>query len=120
MAQLYLPSGRNIQKFRVLGTEARRYLILSIADVGVLVILVAVSRRRWRDKRADLFFAGVRVCLRDARMDSAVGKSGDKSLPGLNISRLSDYLIAVRQGDTEPAAQHGQWTDCIEISAEGN
>ncbi len=53
-------------------------------------------------------------------MDGAVGKSGDKSLPGRNISRLSDYLTAVRQADTEPPAQHGQWTDCIEISAEGN
>ena len=86
----------------------------------VLVILVAVSRRRWRDKRADSVVAGVRVRLHNSRMDSAVGKSGDKSLPRHNISRLSDYLIAVRQADTEPAAQHGQWTDCIEISAEGN
>ena len=58
----------------------------------------------------------MRLC--DAREDGAVCKSGDKSLSGRNISRLSNYLTAVRQTDTEPAAQHGQWTDCIEIPAE--
>lgn len=56
--------------------------------------------------------------LLDARVDGAVGKSGDKSLSGRNISRLPDYLAAFRQTDTEPAAQHRQWTDCIEIPAE--
>ena len=85
-----------------------------------LAILVPVSRRRLRGKTFDSVVAGVRVRLRDARVYGAVCKSGDKSLTGRNISRLSDYLTAVRQADTEPAAQHGQWTDCIEISAEGN
>ena len=85
-----------------------------------LDIVVAVSRRRLRGKTPDSVVAGVRVCLRNARVYGAVGKSGDKSLPGRNISRLSDYLTAVRQANTESAAQYGQWTDCIEISAEGN
>ena len=85
-----------------------------------LVTVIAVSRRRLRGKTPSSVVAGVRVRLRDAREDGAVGKFGDKSLPGRNINRLSDYLTAVRQADTEPAAQHGQWTDCIEISAEGN
>ena len=85
-----------------------------------LVILVAVSHRSLRDTRFDSVVAGVRARFRDARVYGAVGKSGDNSLTGRNISRLSDYLTAVRQADTEPAAQHGQWTDCIEISAEGN
>ena len=85
-----------------------------------LVILVDVSRRSLRDKTFDSVIAGFRVRLRDSRVYGAVGKSGDKSLTGRNIRRLSDYLTAVRQADTEPAAQHGQWTDCIEISAEGN
>ena len=85
-----------------------------------LAILVAGSRRKLRGKTLDSVVAGVRARFRDARVYGAVGKSGDNSLTGRNISRLSDYLIAVRQADTEPAAQHGQWTDCIEISAEGN
>ena len=83
-----------------------------------LAIVVAVSRRRWRGKTPVSVVIG--VGLRDSRVDCAIGKSGDKSLPGRNISCLSDYLTAVRQADTEAAAQHGQWTDCIEISAEGN
>ena len=69
-----------------------------------LVILVAVSRRSLRGETFDSVVAGVRVRLRDARVYGAVGKSGDKSLTGRNISRLSDYLIAVCQADTEPAA----------------
>ena len=85
-----------------------------------LAIVVAVYCRRWRGKTTDSVVTGVRVRLRDARVDGAVGKSSDKSLSGRNISRLSDYLAAFRQTDTEPAAQHGQWTDCIEVSAEGN
>ena len=85
-----------------------------------LVIVIAMSRRRLRGKMPDSVVTGVRVCLRDARVYCAVGKSGDKSLTGRNISRLSDYLMAVRQADTKPTVQHGQWTYCIEISAEGN
>ena len=85
-----------------------------------LVFVLVLSRRRLRGKMLDSFVAGVRVRFRDARVYGTVGKSGDKSLTGRNISRLSDYLTAVRQADTEPAAQHGQWTDCIEISAKGN
>ena len=69
-----------------------------------LVILVDVSRRSLRDKTFDSVIAGVRVRLRDSRVYGAVGKSGDKTLTGPNVSRLSDYLTAVRQADTEPAA----------------
>ena len=86
----------------------------------VLAIVVAVSCRRFRGKMTDSVIAGVRMRLRDARVDRAVGKSGDKSLSGRNISRLSDYLAGFRQTDTEPAAQHPQRTDCIEIPAEGS
>ena len=53
-------------------------------------------------------------------MNGAVGKSGDKSLSGHNISRLPDYLAAFRQTDTEPAVKHRQRTDRIEIPAEGS
>ena len=67
---------------------------------------------------ADSVVAGVR--FRYARVDGAVSKSGDKSLSRRNISGLSDYLTVDRQTDAEPAAQHGQWADCIEIPAEGS
>ena len=80
-------------------------------------MVVAVSCRRWRGKTTDSVVAGIGVRLRDARVDGAVGKSGDKSLSGRNISRLSDYLAASRQTDAEPAAQHRQRADRIEIPA---
>ena len=61
-----------------------------------LAILVAGSRRKLRGKTLDSVVAGVPPRFRDARVYGAVGKSGDNSLTGRNISRLSDYLIAVR------------------------